>query len=1012
MRISERLLTVLAICLLVSAVPAFAKGQGEKDLKEAQALVEAKQYAQAMTLIVQMMKDYPDLREQTDTLVARIMEVRRQFNEKYSELVAILKLPSSEENTAKGLAIVNELMALDPYPDPAVKRALDIALQSIINAKVSEQFNAVMNAAATQLAAGKFAEAVTMYRDGFAVGRELFDQAATRHSSATTCSPSSPTSTGSRGKRLRPSPTCWPCRPPSRPCSRRPSQPPAGRILRNRSRRWRRQRIARTGSARSPRALPSCNPKSKMSQGEAGMQDFWLILIEQYTIGRAGLEPEGLVFAIRQPWLTSARKLSNIAVSATESAFSEMEGAFADAARLAAFRPLAEEARNRARLAIAVLEAESPAYQLAGLAPSAEDGARAAELPGIMARLRQHIADADAWETFTAARDSATAATADLERNLQAIQPALADAAGLRSGRSAAASIRESAAAGAEAWSTRLTSAAHGVGAGIADDRDSRRVRRDRLAGARARRIPGARSRRPRSIGIRDPARRGESAQGAGGQPRGRQGRRAGAGGKWPDLGNDQYVRALGEIESLLSDIDAWSARWTAEPPYVSGSAAMRVEVDAQTTLRSNVVALQTAIAAGAAAARAAVALATQLRGQGEAAFQAGQNEEKAKKYTAALASYATARDSYTASLVQQENAAARGRLAELSAISERVTTRAREQTLAEVQKLIDQGVQQFTDTDFETAIATLEAARSLWEAAAGGANLTIETFLDRATAALKVTGKQQITRTDPIYEDIRGFMTQAELSYNKAASLQKSAAGSQDYQSAISSSRSSVQAITAVVPEYREARLLALKIDRLELGMEKFAAELRKRVDAALASAKNSRAGEIVLRDAYYSLKDYKALEGVEKILTAAKRREIDASIINLEVVLGIRTKPIPAEDIRESRTLYQQALAEYRRNVNDRVLWESALLLLQRSLALNPLNADAGKLRDQVVVKRGTLVDVLSTTELASYRNAIQDFTNRNYATSEARVDELLKAKPRNPLLLDLKRQIQATR
>jgi hypothetical protein len=328
------------------------------------------------------------------------------------------------------------------------------------------------------------------------------------------------------------------------------------------------------------------------------------------------------------------------------------------------------------------------------------------------------------------------------------------------------------------------------------------------------------------------------------------------------------------------------------------------------------------------------------------------------------------------------------------------------------VQKLIDRGVQQFTDTDFETAIATLEAARALWEAAAGGTNPTIDTFLDRATSALKVAGKQEITRTDPIYEDIRGFMTQAERSYDKAVSIQKSAAGSDEYRNAIASARTSVQAITAVVPEYREARLLALKIDRIELGPTEFAAEVKKRVDASLADAKNSRSSEIVLRDAYYSLKDYKALDGIETILTAARRREIDSAIISLEVALGLRRPPPDPKKVAESAAYYRQANTEYRKNTRDAINAEAAMWLLDLSLAANVLNTDAAKLRNEIVVKRGTSVDVLSPTELTSYRTAVQDYASRNYATAEARVDELLKARPRNPLLLALKRQLVATR
>ena len=195
-------------------------------------------------------------------------------------------------------------------------------------------------------------------------------------------------------------------------------------------------------------------------------------------------------------------------------------------------------------------------------------------------------------------------------------------------------------------------------------------------------------------------------------------------------------------------------------------------------------------------------------------------------------------------------------------------------------------GHEQYTEKDYEGAIATLEEARKLWETAAGGENTTVTVYLERATAALKVTGKQEITRTDPIYEDIRGFMTQAELSYNRAESLQKSGSSADEYRSAIAAARSSVQAITAVVPEYREARLLALKIDRLELGAAEFAEGASRAGQTHRSRTRRTpRAGEITWRDAYYSLKAYREFEPI-----ASRRREvIDAAIDDLEVKLGL---------------------------------------------------------------------------------------------------------------------------
>ncbi len=80
----------------------------------------------------------------------------------------------------------------------------------------------------------------------------------------------------------------------------------------------------------------------------------------------------------------------------------------------------------------------------------------------------------------------------------------------------------------------------------------------------------------------------------------------------------------------------------------------------------------------------------------------------------------------------------------------------------------------------------------------------------------------------------------------------------------------------------------------------------------------------------------------------------------------------------------------------------------ILQESLDANPLNKDAQALRNQIAVKRKTLVDVLSEAELERARAANQDIINRNTLRAEATIDELLRAKPRNPLLLDLKGKI----
>ena len=533
MRISERLLTVLVICLLAAAVPAFAKGSAERRIEQAQellvkaqvplsqaqallrrdkvpdadyeramkfiaeamesinpaitlvdkvaadspdqadlaptelrlveTLLDAKQYELSMKRLVRILANYPDYRTETDRLVARVMEVRRQFNAKYDELLEILKLPATEENAARGLDIIGELLRLDPNPDAAVRDSLAIALLSLENGKVLDQFRKMMDEAAVQLAEGRYADALAKYRGGLDIGREVFDKKAYpslvqeqvksvgsglgEAAEAAVASVASVAELASALDTLLAAP-----------------------VLADAARQGFEQRLVTIGQARDQElrirsiaaGIPALQSVIKLSQGDGGKPDFWLELLSQSTLGRSGKTTEGIAWAARQPWVATARKLSDTAAASAESAFRGMEGAFSRSAPLAEFRPLAVEARNRARLALVVLEAEVPAYQVPGFVPSDEDLVRAAELATIGGLLREHVAEADSLDSFTVIRDQATATIADLERSLLAIQPSTSDATALRGGRGSIAAIHESAASGATAWAGRAGAAASG----------------------------------------------------------------------------------------------------------------------------------------------------------------------------------------------------------------------------------------------------------------------------------------------------------------------------------------------------------------------------------------------------------------------------------------------------------------------------------------------------------------------------------------------------------------------
>jgi hypothetical protein len=1000
-RISERLLTVLVLCLLVAAIPAHAGGKGERELKQAQALFDEKRFSKAMALIVDIMKEYPDLREETDKLVARIMDVRRQVNEKVTDLLDA----KAQNEVERGFAIIEDLKRLDPYPDPAVSALIEAARWALTWAGEFQRFDAVMKAAAAQLADAKYAEAIATYLGGFGISREYFEAAAyseiskagaraavaelesaSRQAAASEAGVRAVT--GSLGALL------------AAPVTESGRAGFVGKLQPLVQAREREAQI-RTLAGR----LQQINAAIDEANGDKEQSDPWIYIVEQFALGRANVAPEGIAFAARLPWTQTARSLSDAATASADEASARTDTAFSGTIDLPAFRIQAADAQSRALLAQSILDVEATAWVPSDyLTLSEEEASRARKVAELRGRMERHVRDADAMAAFAELEAAAERRIADLDRRLQSIPtPSIVDQKILAQGRTDLGTVRNDAAAGIAEWNARVGTTVDGSlmagrAAGV----------RNRFGGIASRALAADTALATRIAGLEAAGfeQRKDDAEARLERGRTLAAGTAGGGtltGRWPDLAIAEYLPALSDIGALLSAVDAWKNKWTSEPDLVSKSEAILGMLAANNELSLKVIALQATIAAARTDAQKAVDRATQLRGQAESAYQDGQTKVKQKNYIDAQKSYTTARDSFRDSLDLQESSVARSRLEELQRLILAVEAGAREQKLTTAQALIDKGTRQYIDKEYEAAIATLEEARKLWDAEAGSDNTTITIYIERATAALKVTGKQEITRLDPIYEDIRGFMTQAELSYNRAESLQKASSRTAEYRGAVAAARSSVQAITAVVPEYREARLLALKIDRLESGAAEFERELRAREDASIRDANNDRAGEITWRDAYYSLNAYTVYEK-----DARRLKLISDTISSLEVKLGLRDAPISDAKKRESIAFYQAANTEYRKGTNDSFRWEAALWSLQKSLDANPLNRDAQALRNQIAVKRKTLVDVLSEDELKSARAANQDIINRNTLRAEATIDELLRAKPRNPLLLDLKGKI----
>jgi hypothetical protein len=170
---------LLALCLGIGLpLVAFGRGAAEKAdrarLAEAEQLIVERKYNQAILALRNLLQENPDLFDAAEKLMERIRTARAGYNAKFEELIKAL---FEENNVPKGLALIAELEALDPYPNEAVARALEqakVGRELVVN---MNRFNRIMDEAAALLAQGSYGEANSRYLEGFALGRESFDAA-------------------------------------------------------------------------------------------------------------------------------------------------------------------------------------------------------------------------------------------------------------------------------------------------------------------------------------------------------------------------------------------------------------------------------------------------------------------------------------------------------------------------------------------------------------------------------------------------------------------------------------------------------------------------------------------------------------------------------------------------------------------------------------------------------------------------------------------------------------------
>lgn len=154
-----------------------AGGVREDRLVEAEQLIDARRYNEAIELLSTIMKEDPRQFEEAEKLMARIRDARKAYNDTYNQLIDILDIREGETlNEQEAYDIIKKLEELDADPNIAAVEAFAQARRSIVFTVNDQRFQGIMNEAEQLLAEERYVEAVDTYLTGFSLHREIFEE--------------------------------------------------------------------------------------------------------------------------------------------------------------------------------------------------------------------------------------------------------------------------------------------------------------------------------------------------------------------------------------------------------------------------------------------------------------------------------------------------------------------------------------------------------------------------------------------------------------------------------------------------------------------------------------------------------------------------------------------------------------------------------------------------------------------------------------------------------------------
>jgi hypothetical protein len=869
---SQNALAVIVCLLFVCAAPAFPRGSPEAGLKEVEALIAARDYSAAQKLLVEIRRKNPELVDPTQALLDQVMAHEREYNGLKRQLLDAID--------RKDIEAAEELIARMEESDPHKQLAFEKA--QVKDLLAARGVGAYMDRVAALLDKGHYAEAIAAYlaaiddpavagfsgpRDAFLATRDAALYVTGVQNTLSSIRAAAQAAAALDGE--------------VRGVAAAVQSLPAG---------------SAPGKAASDFAAAAA-PLVSLSAREAelrGLADRLAGILKALQSPRRGaaedLYPrymlmlargrddrvEGILGAVHLLWEAAAGDAARVAVELASAGFDAALKVYDGASRSADPAALAAAAGPFLPAGYRSIAAVEAGKLLASagweFTPSNRE-----ELSGLRAAALASRESADESAAFLS--------LIELERTAAALPPV--DRASVDARRASqqlavrADSLRMEWASRADGWPAQ---AGPGMdGAALA-----------KAAGQMAERFAAVAGKaRERDLGYAVALAAGESAGfegryavAAAARQRGEDDLNGTRGGKPP--GPEEVIprfpaRALDSLESaragfetLARDAQAWKARWGADLPAVVQSPGMRALAAQADDMLERTGRQAAEIAAVTARAQEVLFAAEKNRRDAESAFAeatralARQELDNARELAGNRAT-----SLFIASLNLEENAQARARLdPDIPNLLRRIEQARYERDVRAVDALIDEAIALFRRERFLDARLRLDEARDKWRAmpeGQKGAYDLLEEWYARVLAALAVSGDRVLAANDPRLDVISPLMSRANELFAQAEKLAAEAEQVRksdprdprireitDRRDALlGQARTHVSSVLSVAAGYAEARLLALRIQRLA-DPAAFQRSARDEVGKAVASGLARTATNVAQKDALNTLTDY----------------------------------------------------------------------------------------------------------------------------------------------------------